>query len=111
MLKGILPGDNIVWQVDTIEDYLAFATPYCEAARRWERRLIYFRFAKHEPLLPTDFGAEVHELHPELGFEAFMRTDHRVIKEAARAASTSSTSFPTWPPTGTPTRCSATSSC
>ena len=33
LLKGVLPGDNIVWQVDAIEDYLAFATPYCNAAR------------------------------------------------------------------------------
>jgi hypothetical protein len=86
MLKGILPGDNIVWQVDTIEDYLAFATPYCEAARRSERRLIYFRFAKHEPLLPPDFGAEIHELHPEVGFESFIADIHRVIKEAGWGA-------------------------
>ena len=86
MLKGILPGDNIVWQVDTIDDYLAFATPYCEAAKRSERRLVYFRFAKHEPLLPVDFGAEVHELHPEGGFESFIADIHRVIKEAGWGA-------------------------
>jgi hypothetical protein len=40
LLKGILPGDNIVWQVDAIEDYLAFAKPYCKAARSSGRRLI-----------------------------------------------------------------------
>ena len=86
MLKGILPGDNIVWQVDTIEDYLAFATPYCEAARRSERRLIYFRFARHAPLLPAGVGAEVHELHPEAGFESFIADIHHVIKEAGWGA-------------------------
>jgi hypothetical protein len=82
MLKGILPGDNIVWQVDSIEDYVAFVTPYCEAAKRSERRLVYFRFAKHEPLLPADFGAEVHQLRPEDGFERFIAAIHHVIKEA-----------------------------
>jgi hypothetical protein len=86
MLKGILPGDNIVWQVNAIEDYVAFAAPYCQAAKHSERRLIYFRFAKHEPLLPADFGAEIHELHPEAGFESFIADIHRVIKEAGYGA-------------------------
>ena len=84
LLKGVLPGDNIVWQVDAIEDYLAFATPYCKAAMNSGRRLIYFRFAKHEPLLPSDFGAEIHHLKPEAGFEAFIADIHRVIEEAGR---------------------------
>jgi hypothetical protein len=84
LLKGILPGDNIVWQVDAIEDYVAFSVPYCEAAKRSGRRLVYFRFAKHEPLLPGDFGAEVHELRPEDGFESFIAGIHRVIEEAGR---------------------------
>ena len=84
LLKGVLPGDNIVWQVDAIEDYLAFATPYCQAAKSSGRRLIYFRFAKHEPLLPDDFGAEIHHLRPEDGFESFIADIHRVIEEAGR---------------------------
>jgi hypothetical protein len=84
LLKGVLPGDNIVWQVDAIEDYLAFATPYCKAAKNSGRRLIYFRFAKHEPLLPSDFGAEIHHLKPEGGFESFIADIHRVIEEAGR---------------------------
>jgi hypothetical protein len=84
LLKGVLPGDNIVWQVDAIEDYLAFATPYCQAAKSSGRRLIYFRFAKHDPLLPSDFGAEVHHLSPENGFESFIADIHRVIEAAGR---------------------------
>jgi hypothetical protein len=86
LLKGILPGDNIVWQVDTVGDYMAFATPYCRAAKASGRRLIYFRFARHEPLLPADFGAEVHELRPEEGFESFIADIHGVIEEAGRGA-------------------------
>ena len=39
VLKGILPGDNIVWQVDTIGDYLAHgralsARPGCNPGER-----------------------------------------------------------------------------
>jgi len=84
LLKGVLPGDNIVWQVDAIEDYVAFAEPYCRAAKNSGRRLIYFRFAKHEPLLPPDFGAELHHLKPEAGFESFIADIHGVIEEAGR---------------------------
>lgn len=86
VLKGLLPGDNVVWRMEDIEDYLAFVRPFCEAAREDLKKLVYFRFAGHEPLLPPDLGAEVHELHPERGFEAFIADVHRVIENAGRGA-------------------------
>jgi len=86
VLKGIMPGDNIVWRMDSIEDYLAFVRPYCEAALRDSRKLVYFRFAGHQPLVPPDFGAEIHQLHPEEGFEAFIAHVHRVIETTGRGA-------------------------
>jgi len=86
VLKGLLAGDNIVWRMDGIEDYLEFVRPYCDAALRDSRKLIYFRFAGHEALLPKDFGAQVHHLHPEKGFEAFIAEVHRVIESAGRGA-------------------------
>ncbi|MFN3986796.1 MAG: PEP/pyruvate-binding domain-containing protein [Rhodocyclaceae bacterium] len=51
VLQGIECGDNIVWQVESFDDYRALVLPYAEAARRQRRRLIYFRFASHPPLL------------------------------------------------------------
>jgi hypothetical protein len=86
LLKGLLPGDNVVWQVDAIEDYVAFAAPYCEAARRSGRRLLYFRFAKHQPLLPVGFGADIHELRPEQGFESFLANIHGVLEDCGEGA-------------------------
>lgn len=86
VFKGILPGDNIVWQVDDIADYQAFVTPYCEAARLNNRKLVYFRFARHEQLLADDFGAEVHRLRPEDGFENFVTNIHQVIRDAGVGA-------------------------
>ena len=58
VLKGLIPGDNIVWQVDAIEDYGWFVEPYCQAGRRLGRKLIYFRFARHAPLVSVEHGAE-----------------------------------------------------
>ncbi|HMP00420.1 MAG TPA: PEP/pyruvate-binding domain-containing protein [Kiritimatiellia bacterium] len=86
VLKGVMPGDNIVWQVESIEDYRALVVPYAEAARRQGQRLIYFRFAHHPQLLPDDFGAEIHRPDPGLGFEQFTTAVHDVIGRAGIGA-------------------------
>ncbi len=85
-LSGILAGDNIVWHVERIEDYQSFVTPYVQAAVRDQRKLVYFRFARHEPLLPDDFPCERHTLNPEDGFEVFIHRIHQVIGEAGFGA-------------------------
>ncbi|MFA6135518.1 MAG: PEP/pyruvate-binding domain-containing protein [Phycisphaerae bacterium] len=84
VLRGLIPGDNIVWQISAIEDYLPFVKPYCQEARDKGRKLIYFRFARHAPLLDADDGAEVHELDPEGGFESFISEIHAVIEKTGR---------------------------
>ena len=86
VLKGIQAGDNIVWQVDSINEYLELVTPYAEAAVKNGRKLVYFQFARHEPLLSAESGAEIHELDPECGFESFIAQIHDVIKEAGHGA-------------------------
>jgi len=85
-LSGILAGDNIVWHMDRIQDYQAFVTPYVQAAVRDRRKLVYFRFARHEPLLPEDFPCDRHTLNPEDGFEVFIHRIHQVIGEAGFGA-------------------------
>ena len=86
VLKGLLPGDNVVWQVDTVEDYQAIVTPYCQAAIANGKKLVYFRFARHEPLVTAEDGAEVHELTSEQGFEKFIADIHAVIQQAGTGA-------------------------
>src|SRR5512134_2147689 len=84
VVRGLLPGDNIVWQVDSVEDYAPFVSPYCENALRTGRRLVYFRFARHPELVGEESGAEIHRLNPEVGFETFTAEIHRVIERAGR---------------------------
>ena len=86
VLKGVLTGDNIVWQVDSIEEYQELVTPYCEAAVKNGRKLIYFRFARHEALLTAEMGAEIHEFDPEEGFENFIASIHGVIERTGLGA-------------------------
>ena len=86
VLKGILPGDNIVWRVNSNEDYREFATPYAHATLQSGRPLIYFRFAPHEPLLTEGSGAQIHLLYPREGFESFLGRIHTVIERTGRGA-------------------------
>ena len=86
MLKGLMPGDNIVWQVDTIDDYKPLIKPYYESAIAKGKRVVYFRFARHEPLVPAGTGVETCTLHPEKGFEIFIDEAHKMIEEAGRGA-------------------------
>ncbi len=86
VLRGIIPGDNIVWQVDSIDDYTDLTGPYCRAAGDGGRRLIYFRFAKHRRVVPDGVSAQTHELRPEDGFEHFLTQVHSVIEQAGRGA-------------------------
>ena len=44
LLRGLMCGDNVVWQVERIEDYVAVVQPYCRAAVASGRKVIYFRF-------------------------------------------------------------------
>lgn len=86
VVQGLRPGDNVVWQVDSVDDYVPFVRPYVACALAEGRRLVYFRFARHEPLVPDGGGAEVHRLSPAMGFESFTASIHRVIEDAGPGA-------------------------
>jgi len=86
VLQGLRPGDNVVWEVDSVEDYLPVLGPFCSEAGRLKRRLIYFRFANHKPLLNEECGAEIHQLDPQEGFEPFLTNILDVIEKAGPGA-------------------------
>ena len=86
ILKGIRPGDNVVWQVDSIDDYIPFVHHFCRTAHNEHQDLIYFRFAEHVNLLPSDVEADVYELHPEHGFESMLDEIFRVIEKSGTGA-------------------------
>ena len=86
ILQGIRQGDNIVWQINTIDDYLSFVKPFCAFAKSAKKKLIYFRFAKHQELVTKDSGAEIYQLYPEEGFEKFITEIHKIIEETGRGA-------------------------
>ena len=84
MIKGLIPGDNLVWRVDSVSEYARFVEPYCRAAEKLGQPLIYFRFSKDPPLIGPGTSAEIHQLNPAAGFEAFVTQIHKVIEKTGR---------------------------
>ena len=71
ILNGLRLGDNVVWQVDEIEDYHHFVLPFVHNAITEGRRIVYMRFADHEPLLEPSEHIKVYTLDARTGFESF----------------------------------------
>ena len=79
ILEGLRIGDNVVWRVDSIEDYRAFVAPYVAAAMASGRRVVYIRFASHAPVVQDDAVSAVYRLDAFRGFEAFTVHLHTII--------------------------------
>lgn len=79
-------GDNVVWQVDSIDDFAAFVNPFVTTAVSQGRKVIYMRFASHKPLLEQSPGIQVFNLDAAAGFESFSTQVHKIISEGGIGA-------------------------
>jgi hypothetical protein len=89
VLDGLRVGDNVVWIADAIEEYSRFVQPFVQRAVADGRRVIYFRYGRHDPLInvePDHAGVCVHELDAHRGFEAFTSRIHQIITHEGRGA-------------------------
>ena len=84
-LDNIRLGDNVVWRVSNLQEFRYFCEPYIEQAIKDNRRIVYFRFASHEPLVKEypqverieiplshrfeDFTVKIHKIHQSLLFQ------------------------------------------
>ncbi len=86
VLQGLRLGDNIVWQIESIDDYYELVKPYCEYTLQKGIKLVYFRFARHRMLVSEDCGAEICQIQPNEGFEKFIGDIHQTIERAGEGA-------------------------
>ena len=86
ILCHLLKGDNVVWQVDSVEDYRSFVRPYVAKALQEGRRLIYIRFAAHPPVVEPNDAIRVCTLDATEGFESFSTQIHNIISEEGLGA-------------------------
>ena len=73
-------GDNVVWQVQSIADYLQVVRPYIEQSKKDGRKLVYFRFGNHEPIMADDEPSVVYKVDASVGFESFATKIHDIIE-------------------------------
>ena len=86
LLQGLIPGDNIVWQVDDMADYAFFADRFARKAIDSKLQCVYFRFARHAPLLPDVHGVTVFNIDPAPCFYQFASEVHTIIEKSDRNA-------------------------
>ena len=79
IISGLRIGDNVVWQVDDLEDYRYIVGLFVERALKDKKKLVYVRFADHEPLIRLDQKAITYHLNPASGFETFSTEVHDII--------------------------------
>ena len=68
-LQYIRLGDNVVWQVPSLDEFRVVAKRFAEQAIRDHRNLIYVRFAGHEPILEKQEGLKIAEIELSHRFE------------------------------------------
>lgn len=83
-IQGLRLGDNVVWQVEDLPDYVFFAKPFIDRAVKDGRACVYIRFAPHPPALEPRAGVEVVEVDPSQGFDYFSREVNRIIEKRGK---------------------------
>lgn len=86
ILDSIRMGDNVVWQVSDIEEFIFFTLPFVNQAKLDGRSITYIRFAQHKPILDDLDGVDLVEFDPDEGFEAFTVAIHEEITRKGRDA-------------------------
>jgi hypothetical protein len=79
IIAGLRTGDNVVWQIDDIKDYINLVKPFVQQALKEKRKVIYMRFATHKEILKPAKEIKRYELNASLGFESFTAKVNDII--------------------------------
>ncbi|MDP2920973.1 MAG: PEP/pyruvate-binding domain-containing protein [Candidatus Omnitrophota bacterium] len=86
VITGLRAGDNVVWQIDDIKDYIDLVKPFVREALKENKKVIYIRFAGHEELLESSKQIIRYELDADTGFESFTTRVNNIITEHGEGA-------------------------
>lgn len=85
-LQGLLPGDNLVWEIESVPHYQYFVEPFVREAKKQGKELVYFHFSGEAPLLGDEEGTKIVSLEPLNGFEHFVSDMVDVIEAHSNRA-------------------------
>jgi len=86
VITGLRAGDNVVWQIDNINDYLELVEPFVDRALEENKKVIYMRFAAHKELLKPSKKIKRYELNAYAGFESFTTKVNNIITHEGEGA-------------------------
>ena len=86
VVTGLRAGDNVVWQIDDINDYIDLVKPFVQEALKEDKKVIYIRFASHKELLNPSKNIKRYELNAYAGFETFAAKVNSIITESGEGA-------------------------
>ena len=81
VISGLQLGDNVVWQIGSVNDYREVVGPFVRKALEEKKRIVYIRFAGHKPLLENSKAVMVYQLDASLGFESFSAEVNAIIRK------------------------------
>ena len=85
-LQYIRLGDNVVWQVPSLDEFRVLAERFANQAIADKRNLIYIRFAEHEPILTPREGLKIEHVELSHRFETFTVDIHNLIEREGKDA-------------------------
>ncbi|MDD5120483.1 MAG: PEP/pyruvate-binding domain-containing protein [Candidatus Omnitrophica bacterium] len=86
MITGLRSGDNVVWQIDKIIDYIDLVEPFVQRALKENKKVVYIRFAQHKELLKPSKNIKRYELNAHAGFETFTTKVNNIITQEGEGA-------------------------
>jgi len=81
VITGLRVGDNVVWQIDNIDDYIGLVKPFVEEALKGKKKVVYIRFAAHRELLNPSKKIKRYDLNAYAGFESFTARVNNIITQ------------------------------
>ncbi|MBN1384364.1 MAG: PEP/pyruvate-binding domain-containing protein [Elusimicrobia bacterium] len=85
-ITGLRAGDNVVWQIDDIKDYIDLVNPFVKQALKENKKVIYMRFATHKELILPSKHIKRYELNAYAGFESFTTKINNIITQEGEGA-------------------------
>ena len=79
-LQNIRLGDNVVWQVPSLDEFRLVAERFVDQAIADGRNIIYIRFAEHEPIVTPREGLRIEHVELSHMFETFTVNIHNLIE-------------------------------
>ncbi|MCE5335512.1 MAG: PEP/pyruvate-binding domain-containing protein [Desulfobacteraceae bacterium] len=86
VIEGLRCGDNVVWQVDSLDNYVQVVQPFVKKALKNDRTVIYVRFSPERSILQEGEGHIREDVDPGHGFDAFSAQVNKIIEERGAGA-------------------------